>query len=94
MNYYKSLICFLSLLSVSAAQENSSNITLDDVLQNITDELFEDIFTWNLSNVGSVDRRSTRLDFLTIWLNAMRGFLADDMMNFIIDRTSEEVNIS
>lgn len=66
-------------------------VTIDDTFQNLTDELLEEIFTFNISNSGPVEKRSTRLDFLAIWLNAMRGFLADDMMNFIIDRNSEEV---
>lgn len=71
--------------------ENPPNVTIDDAFQNLTDELLEEIFTYNISNSGPVEKRTTRLDFLAVWLNAMRGFLADDMMNFIIDRNSEEV---
>ena len=71
--------------------ENLPNVTIDDAFQNLTDELLEEIFTYNISNSGPVEKRTTRLDFLAVWLNAMRGFLADDMMNFIIDRNSEEV---
>ena len=71
--------------------ENPPNVTIDDAFQNLTDELLAEIFTYNISNSGPVEKRTTRLDFLAVWLNAMRGFLADDMMNFIIDRNSEEV---
>ena len=47
--------------------ENPPNVTIDDAFQNLTDELLAEIFTYNISNSGPVEKRTTRLDFLAVW---------------------------
>ena len=81
-------IFFLYLTSCQDNENSNANKEREQPLDN-----FDNDNVLKTLNSAKSELQSTRKDFFTIWINAMRDFLADDIMNFIIEKKSEEVKI-
>lgn len=80
---------FIILIYIRIAQEE--NAPENEINNSMEDKDFDENHAYKVSNADFREKKSQRPEFLSIWLNAMRGFLADDMMNLVIADKSEEV---